>query len=80
VVAQHLAPIYEAFWLLSATRSSGFGTVNPISVVDALALSDLIEPDDPLRFLRVIREIDALFLKHLAEDRERKAKAKKPRT
>ena len=69
----------QAFWLLSAGRQPGFGLPGPITASDILAVSNFYEPDDQLRFLRVIRALDALLLKHAADEqeRERLSKAKK---
>jgi hypothetical protein len=82
-VPRHLAGTIEAFWLLSGGRPPGFGGPGGIPTADIIAIAPLFEPDDPLRFLRVIRKLDALLLAHLAkkaeEERKRSSAAKKPR-
>ncbi len=58
----HLAPFLEAFQLLNESRPISQGGIGGITTADILALAPEIEPGEPLRFLRVIRAMDALVL------------------
>lgn len=78
----------EAFYLLSAGRQYGMAAPQPIATSDILALAPHFEPeesitgDGPPRFLRVIRQLDALLLADAArraESRTAAAEKKKPK-
>lgn len=49
--------------------------IQPIATVEILAASAIVEPEDPMRFLRVIRELDALVLSHVAKKTSAKRKS-----
>lgn len=66
----HLRPTLEAFLLLNDSRPQGFGTIGGITTTDILAMAAEVEPNDTLRFLRVIRAMDGLVLADFAKRAE----------
>ena len=72
---RHLLGIYEIFLLLSAGRGYGMAGIQPIASVDILAAGAIVEPEEPTRFFRVIRELDALVLSLAAKKAESKRKS-----
>jgi len=62
----YLEPTLEAFHLLSGARNYGQGFPQPLAIADILALAPRYESGDHLRFLRAMRELDALFLEDYA--------------
>lgn len=75
---EHLEEVAECFWLLSQSRPVGFGSASGITTADVLAMAT-VWGFEPTRFLRVIRALDQVFLKHLHEAAERE-KRRKPKT
>jgi hypothetical protein len=55
----------------------GFGAIGGITTADVLALAREIAPGDELRFLRVIRTMDALFLDDAAAKAKQQSASKK---
>lgn len=52
----------EAFYHLSARRTIGFSSENPISMSDIAAYLSLNPTDDPARFVYMIGEMDSEYL------------------
>jgi hypothetical protein len=71
VMAAHVWPAYELFWLLSSARAAGFSAPNPISIIDVLAGSREYGLE-PLYFLRISRQADQAFIEHAVQQSKKK--------
>ena len=61
---ERLLDALEAFSLLSHSRPIGFGAASGITTVDILAAASAFG-FEPWWFLRLIRELDKVFLNHM---------------
>lgn len=71
--------LHRAYWLLAPSRPVGMGVMSGITSADIIAFAHA-DGWEPLWFLSVIRELDALFLEHVkaeADKQSRRNKAKK---
>jgi hypothetical protein len=60
----HLRPIWEAFWMLSGSRSAGFG-LGPIPLRDILTYlewQDIVSKDEQERWVHYLKAMDNEFL------------------
>lgn len=64
------SPSWDAFWLLSGGRGSGMQGPLPVALSEILSYLHLIGEDrssERLKLLRIIRNMDAAFLSHIAK-------------
>jgi hypothetical protein len=69
----------EAFTLMSASRSYGFSSANPIGLLEMIAMYSIDESlwfIDRLALIRIWRRLDDICLIHWAKERDEKAKQK----
>lgn len=66
-------PYWDAFWLMSSGRGSGMNGHLPIAMSEILSYLHLIGEDrssEKLKLLRIIRNMDTVFLSHFAKKNE----------
>lgn len=73
----------DAYYSLTAARSSGFGGAEPIRISEVVAYLDLVgvrDPDERAKYLRVVQHLDHTFLTHVRQKDEQARAAQKTLT
>ena len=70
----YIAHVWEWFWQISRGRSSGMSGANALTRQDIKAWKDLLEIQIRPVEVEILYEIDAVYLKHIADKQKKKGK------
>jgi hypothetical protein len=71
-VPESLMAVWEAFSVLSRSRSQGFSGPQRIAFVDISACVGMLDIPQPLRFVRLIQAMDDVFISSFLDRQPKK--------